>query len=51
MQTELRPNAALREIDRRRGAAAERLRNATQDVVTDVEIEEVPLVVDMAGSS
>ena len=49
MQTELRRNAALREIDRRRGAAAARLRNAIQDV-TDVEIEEVPLA-DMAGSS
>jgi hypothetical protein len=37
MKTEARRNAALREIDRHRGAAAERLRNAIEDV-TDVEI-------------
>jgi hypothetical protein len=43
MQKEARRNTALREVDRRRAAAAERLRNAIEDV-TDVEIEEAPSV-------
>jgi hypothetical protein len=43
MKTEARRNAVLREIDRRRAATAERLRNAIEDI-TDVEIEEAPSV-------
>jgi hypothetical protein len=41
LQSEVRRNAALRDIERWRSAAGERLRKAVEDI-TEVEIEEAP---------